>query len=74
MNPDIHIRSPQLFHEIVEGSINGTFVASPLLIKKPCMKAISMFRTYINTLWSNVPVENTLVLSSEDLDNNPGLG
>lgn len=74
VNPDIHIRSPELFHEIVEGSINGTFVANPLLIKKPCMKAASMFRTYIGTLWSNVPVENTLVLASEDLDSNPGLG
>jgi len=32
-----------------------------------------MFRAYIDSLWSNVPVENTLVLSSEDLDSHPHL-
>lgn len=32
-----------------------------------------MFRAYIDTLWSNVPVENTLILSSEDLDSQPQL-
>jgi hypothetical protein len=34
-----HKRSPELFHDIVQGDQNGTYVPSPLFIKKACIFA-----------------------------------
>eukprot|EP01034_Spumella_vulgaris_P030618 gene30618-37862_t len=68
---DTHIRSPSLFHEILEGSMNGTVVRSPLLEKRPCEEGGEIFRRFVNQLWSAVPAENTLILASEDLERDP---
>ena len=67
-----HIRTPEIFHDIVQGSMNGTLLSSPLLFDYPCQKASNMFKSYLNVLWDNVPVKQTLVLASEDLEDNPG--
>ena len=53
------------------GSINGSNIASPLQDKTPCSTAKTYFKDYMYTLWETIPVENTIIMSSEDLDSNP---
>jgi hypothetical protein len=65
-----HQRSAHTFHDIVQGSLNGTFVSSPLRFKAPCTKAASLYQKYVGQLWGNVTKESTIVLSSEDFEQN----
>jgi hypothetical protein len=69
--PGVHLRTPDAFHDIVMGPLNGTDVESPLLFKNPCERAYNLFRFFINMLWKNIPIENTLIISSEELEKNP---
>ena len=67
----VHTRSPRIFHDIVQGSINGTKVNSPLKGKRPCEEAKNVFRSYVQELWGAVDDEASMVMASEDLEKSP---
>ena len=51
----MHVRSPELFHDIVQGDKNGTKVAHPIHIPRPCAYAGGYFIEYLKLeLWKGV--------------------
>ena len=73
VKPGIHVRSPEIFHDIVQGSINGTYVPTPMGNRLPCADATDYFQGWVEDLWAHAPLENTLILSSEELSEYPRL-
>ena len=73
MDPVFHHRSPGTFHDIVNGAMNGTHVPSPMVgyLKNPCEHGQHFTQRFVEELWSEVPLENTLFLASELLDKYP---
>lgn len=70
--PGKHVRSPQLFHEIILGDKNGTLVHSPVILKKPCWMAEAYYTEYLEyVIWKSIPRNQTLVLASELLERDP---
>ena len=66
INPTKHIRSPELFHEVVSFSHNGTKLPyeTPLYTPSPCAKADNYFsEKLVDTLWATVPRQHTLVVA-----------
>ena len=72
MNADYHIRTPSIFHDIVQGSINGTAVPSPLRMKRPCDTAKDFYLKYLTQLFGSVSPDQVMVIASEQLEQQPG--
>lgn len=73
VRPLVHVRSPELFHEIVLGDFNGTGVRTPLFIKRACVFAGGYYSEYLKLqLWPKVPRNATIVVASEELEVDPG--
>ena len=66
-----HIRSPEIFHDIIVGSINGSNPNSPLQEKHVCEDGDNFYQSITNELWANIPVEDTLIIPSELLEYSP---
>ena len=72
VEPGVNFRSPQHFHDVVNGDSNITFVPSPLFIKKPCHNAAYYYSDYLKfQLWRHFPRNMTLVVASEELETAP---
>ncbi len=73
VRPGYHHRSPETFHDIVQGDANGTTVPHPLHdFKRPCAFAGGYFSEWLQLrLWPRVPKQHTLVFASEQLDAHP---
>jgi hypothetical protein len=75
--PDLHTRSPEIFHDIVQGDINNTKVFSPFYKEniRPCAFGSSYFSEFLETkIWTeknNISWNRTLVFASEVLQSNP---
>jgi hypothetical protein len=65
-----NLRSAPIFHDIVAAEVNGTKgVASPLFIQSPCKTGGYYYSDYLKfNLWRNVGRNNTLVIASEELE------
>ena len=72
VNADYHIRTPSIFHGIVQGSINGTAVPSPLRMKRPCDTAKDFYLKYLTQLFGSVSPDQVIVIASEQLEQQPG--
>ena len=73
IQPHLHKRSPELFDEIIRTSMHNKSAVSPLIFQEPCAGAHKHYASIVHQLWEHVRVEDTLILSSEDLDDNPRL-
>jgi len=71
VNVEFHFRSVNGFHDIVQGSINGTAIASPLQMKEPCKSAMNFYFNYFVRLFAEVPANQAIILASEDLEKRP---
>ena len=72
----VHKRSASEFAEIVKSTVNSlsndnTNVFNPLRFRSPCEKAKNMFGSYFYRLWDHVDPEDTMIVASEALDNDP---
>ena len=65
----VHNRTPEIFHEIINGDYNKTkvYIDSPLWNKHPCDNARIYYTEYILGLWKYIPPNVTLVIASEQL-------
>ena len=54
VNVEYHYRSVDAFHDIVQGSMNGTAVTNPLQMKEPCKSATNFFLNYFIHLFAEV--------------------
>lgn len=69
-----HIRSPELFHEILLSGIynnQSSELIVPRRVKAPCALAKNLYRHYLNFLWSHTSRDSTLVVASEELERDP---
>ncbi len=74
----VHKRSVGDFAEIVKStstagttSSGNTSVFNPLRFRSPCEKAKNMFGSYFDRLWDHVAPEDTMIVASEALEDNP---
>jgi hypothetical protein len=66
INPITHKRSPELFHDMIQGDSNGTAVPNPMYktLEAPCRNAGGYYSEFLdNQLWPNVPKNQTLVFA-----------
>eukprot|EP01036_Dinobryon_divergens_P026540 gene26540-35207_t len=73
VDPVAHHRSPGTFHDIINGAMNGTHVPSPMVgyLQNPCEHGKHFTQRFVEELWAEVPLENTLFVASELLDKYP---
>ena len=69
-----HKRSPELFHQMVLNTISGKGDTCPSkTTDSKCTRANSFFRKITEGLWTHIPVENFLLVTSEQLSDEPEL-
>lgn len=74
VNPLVHKRSPEKFHEIVLGDYNGTKVRNPFLrpLHRPCYIASHYYSYYLDTNIYSKDLSNiTVVIASEEFAKRP---
>jgi hypothetical protein len=73
-NSATHIRSPELFHELIEADNEGRNIVQPFYneLSKPCKNARKYFHRYLaDNLFKNGLQKLSFVVSGEDIDMNP---
>ena len=66
INPLTHKRSPELFHEMIQGDSNGTAVPNPMYktLEAPCRNAGGYYSEFLeNQLWPNIPKNQTMIFA-----------
>ncbi len=86
INTTHHHRSPEIFHSLISKSLPDAILLNSTLSSRippsvsllsfifgnqTCTHANYAFTDYLRYLWTFIPVENTLVISSEMLSENP---
>eukprot|EP01038_Epipyxis_sp_PR26KG_P011751 gene11751-15724_t len=74
VNPKVHIRSPENFHDIILGDSNGKELLHPFYypMHKPCINGGGYYTEYINFyLYNNNLKNHTIIIASEELESNP---
>ena len=74
LNPNIHNRSNELFHQIIESNYNKSLINNPFYdeLFKPCSSADSYYNNFINNnLINNNLLNFSVILSLELLELNP---
>src|SRR5690348_9610986 len=70
--PGTHIRTPEQFQKFLNAEIiQKTIIPSPKIMNNACQIANNMFQSQLQSIWNTVPVEDTLILASEELETNP---
>lgn len=64
----VHKRTPDLFHNIL---LQGNNATNPLPTIDPCKDSKTFFRTYLETLWKQIPKHMTIVVANELLETYP---
>jgi hypothetical protein len=69
--PHVNYRSAGYFHEIVQGSVNGTFVPNPLTHNNSCDKAGDMYSGFLSKLLTKTSLDQVSMFASEELEKSP---
>lgn len=73
-NPKYHHRSPEAFHELIQGDANGTDMTQPFYypMHRPCANAGGYYSEFIDFHFTRNRLGNyTIVIASEELDVRP---
>jgi hypothetical protein len=73
-NKKHHVRSPELFHELIQGDANGTQMVQPFYypMHKPCMNAGGYYTEFIDLHLHRAGLRNdTIVIASEEYEVRP---
>lgn len=73
-NKKFHKRSPELFHDLIQGDANGTEMVQPFYypMHRPCANAGGYFSEYLDYhLYRNHLRNKTMVIAAEELEIRP---
>jgi hypothetical protein len=69
--PGLHLRSSGYFHEIVLGSVNGTYVPNPFTHNNSCTRAADMYKGSVDMLLTKTTPDQVSIFASEELERSP---
>lgn len=71
--PGVHNRSVDQFDRMISDSVAHRKVVGPAVVREGCPQGANMYSSFMEQLWTKIQPENTMMLTSEELEASPHL-